>query len=394
MAGSIDTVKGREALKPRHAPYWHKISTGCFLGFRKITSDSTGAWLARYRLEDTGAQKLHSLGKFEELPPTERFGAASKAASKWFEHMGQGGSAGALTVREACENYVEHLRGAKPSTNAADDADGRFKRWVYPNAKLAGTPLQKLTQGQVTAWRNALAKTRAMHQDKSKEPTRERSSSSLNRDMATLRAALNLALEDGHCTSDHAWAKKLKTIKGATGRRDIYLDLDQRRALIAKCAPDIGALLRALSLIPLRPGAIASLVVGNFDKRLSMLTVGKDKSGKDRRITLPPVTAKLFAEQCKNKLPTAPIFTRADGKAWNKDSWKGPFKEAAAAAGLPPTATAYVLRHSVITDLISLHRVDLLTVAQLSGTSLEMIDKHYGHLLQKHGAEGLARLAL
>ena len=394
MATKIDTVSAREKLKVRREPYWHRVAKGVAVGYRKMTPAPGGAWVARMLDDATGKQKYHSLGNFSDLIDSLRFDAAQAAAHAWFTHMGQGGSTDMVTVRQACEDYVEHLRTERRKPAAADDAEGRFKRWVYSNAKLSGTPMQKLTAAQVGAWRSALAKTKAMHQDKTKESTRERSSSSLNRDMATFKAGLNLARENGHCTTDQPWKVKLKTIKGATGRRDVYLDADQRRALIANAAPDLAALLRALSLIPLRPGAIASLVAGNFDKRLATLTIGKDKAGQDRRITLPPATAAFFAEQCKDKLPNAPLLTQASGRAWNKDAWKDPFKAAALAAKLPPAATAYTLRHSVITDLIALHRLDLLTVAQLSGTSLEMIDQHYGHLLQQHGADALALLAL
>ena len=48
------------------------------------------------------------------------------------------------------------------------------------------------------------------------------------------------------------------------------------------------------------------------------------------------------------------------------------------AAHLPDTATTYALRHSTITDLIALYKLESMTVAQLSGTSLVMIEKHYG----------------
>jgi integrase len=61
---------------------------------------------------------------------------------------------------------------------------------------------------------------------------------------------------------------------------------------------------------------------------------------------------------------------------------------------LPNDAVTYNLRHSAITDLVALHRLDTMTVAQLSGTSVSMIDKHYGHLLQDHAAVGLGKLAL
>ena len=195
-------------------------------------------------------------------------------------------------------------------------------------------------------------------------------------------------------TNDSAWKYKLLPIKNATGRRDCYLDINQRRALIAHAPADLAWLVRAMALIPLRPGAVAALTVGNFDKRLCVLTVGKDKVGQDRKITLPASTAAFFSALSNDKLPGAPLCARANGAMWDKDSWKYPFKEAVIAAGLPPSATAYALRHSTITDLISIHRLDVLTVAVLSGTSISMIEKHYGHLLHDRAATGLAALAL
>ncbi len=82
----------------------------------------------------------------------------------------------------------------------------------------------------------------------------------------------------------------------------------------------------------------------------------------------------------KDKLPAASIFARTGGAAWNKDAWKYSIEDAVEAAGLPGAVAAYTLRHSVITDLIRA-RLRILTVAQLSGTSVAIIEKHYGHLV-------------
>ena len=84
---------------------------------------------------------------------------------------------------------------------------------------------------------------------------------------------------------------------------------------------------------------------------------------------------------------------QADGRAWNKDAWKHPIKDAARAASLPASVTAYTLRHSTITDLV-VGGLDLLTVAQISGTSVRMIERHYGHLRADRAAAALAALAL
>jgi len=123
------------------------------------------------------------------------------------------------------------------------------------------------------------------------------------------------------------------------------------------------------------------------------LVIARDKTGAGRRLLLPAQTVALFKEMVRSKHPAAPLFSRADGVPWNKDSWKWPIKEAAQAAGLPAGATAYTLRHSTITDLVT-GGLDLLTVAQVSGTSVAMIEKHYGHLQRERAAQALASLAL
>ena len=105
------------------------------------------------------------------------------------------------------------------------------------------------------------------------------------------------------------------------------------------------------------------------------------------------MTAAFFEAAFKDKLPTAPVLSLADGKAWSKDAWKWPIKAAAEAALLPDGTTAYTLRHSVISDLVH-DGLDLLTVAQISGTSVAMIERHYGHLRSDVAAGALARLAL
>ena len=393
MATKIDTVDSRSKLKPRHEPYWARISAGCHLGFRKVASTSTGTWTAKASDSD-GVRRVRSLGEYDELPQSQRFDAARRAAQDWFDHLGKGGTVEAVTVRKACEQYVDHVRadrGDKP----ADDMAMRFKRWVYGERNLADLDLSKLTKTRTETWRKAMAKKPVtVNRDDRAEPlTRPRAASSVNRDMAALRAALNFAHDAGHVTTDMAWRVALRPTKNADGSRDAYLDRAQRRALIDKAPADVAALLRGLSLVPLRPGALAALNAGSLDKRLGVLTIGKDKSGRDRKIKLPEATAAFFALQATDKLPAAPLLARADGRRWDKDSWKWPIKAAAADAGLPPAITCYAMRHSVITDLVT-GGLDLLTVAQLSGTSVAMIEKHYGHLRADHAAAALATLAL
>lgn len=383
MATRIDTVGSREKLKPRREPYWHRLRKGCFVGFRKMSSRGSG-WIAR-----DGEKRYHALGDFGGMADHLRFDAAVKAAFQWFDHMEKSGGADPATVRVACARYVEHLKLVK-TAKAAKDVEQRFDNYVLNEKKFADTLLSKLTPAQMATWREALI---ARPTTSGGNRGQRRSDSTLNRDMTPFRAALNLAFEDGLVTTDFAWRSKLKPIKGADKSRDLYLDRGQRQTFLKNAPADLGAFVRGMCQVPLRPGAVAALNAGGWDRRLKVLKLGKDKSGKDRRIKMPDAAAEHFDQATKDKLPTAPMFARFDGKRWDKDAWKGPIKETVKAAGLPSGTTAYTFRHSVITDLV-VEGVDLLTVAQISGTSVVMIERHYGHLRDDVASAALARVAV
>ena len=389
---TLTSVTARDKLKVQREPHWMKLNSGAYLGFRKMTAGSTGAWLARYRTDD-GRQLKLALGEFADSPPSQRFDLAKRAAEQWFAHLDRGGISSAKTVADACRGYVEHVRQRR-SDKPATDLEARYRRWVNgdPFGKIE---LAKLTRQRVSDWRSRLRKAPVkVNRDKREKPLlRERSASSVNRDVTAVRAALNFAHDAAWVTTDVAWRVELRPEKNADRRRDVYLDITQRQALIEAAQPDLRDLIRGLSLIPLRPGALAALTVSHFDQRRSVLTVGKDKAGGDRRIKLPPTTAEWLLELCGGRPSGSPLIPRGDGLPWNKDAWKGPMKRADMDASLPPAATAYALRHSVITDLVT-GGLDLLTVAQLSGTSVAMIERHYGHLRAEHAAAALARLAL
>ena len=255
--------------------------------------------------------------------------------------------------------------------------------------------LDKLRRHHLKAWRKRLEQAPALltRSKKGEKRWKERAKSTVNRDMVPLRAALGMVLMSGAPNTDAAWQEALHPFKGADKRRELYLDRDERRKLIDATGEEARPFVKALCLLPLRPGALAGLTLRDFDKRTRSLTIGKDKNGNPRQISLPQVIADFFADQVKGKLPAAPIFVRAGGEAWNKDAWKYPIKEAVKAAGLPGAASAYTLRHSVITDLIRA-RLPILTVAQLSGTSVAMLEKHYGHLVRDDAEEALASIAV
>lgn len=386
MALDLSKVKARDDLKAQREPHWQRLHAGCFLGYRPSKRGSTGTWIARAYDEDAGKYRLKALGDFGDLPGNERFTAAKREAEKLAELVEAGGEVRAKieTVKDACKEYAK----GRP------EAEKRFGRYVYSDP-IATVKLDKLRRRHVKEWRARLeAQPALVSRRKKGEPVhRKRAASTVNRDMAVFRAALAKVLSPGAPNSEAAWQEALKATPNADGRRTLYLDRSERRKLLEAIDAEAAPFVRALCLLPLRPGALAALTAGDFDKRTSELTIGKDKTGKPRRIQLPQEAAKLLANQAKNKLPGAALLMRANGKAWNKDSWKQPIAAAVAAAGLPGDATAYTLRHSTITDLVSAG-LPLLTIAQISGTSAEMIERHYGHLASDAAVKALGELAL
>lgn len=383
----LSRVKDREALRPRERPYWQRIRPGAFVGYLPSPKGGAGTWRARAYEEDRCAYRFKALGDFAGQPSNERYAAAKREAEAYANLVESGGrpNEDIETVGDACRDYAK----------SATDAEGRFKRHVYDDP-LARVALAKLRRRHLQDWRDRFeAKPSLVSRNKKGVvTTRPRSPASVNRDMAVLRAALNKVLAPGAPNTDAAWQEGLTAHRNADRQRTLYLDKGQRKALLAAIGDEARPFVEALCLLPLRPGAMAALSARDFDRRTAELTIGKDKTGRPRRILLPADTAKLFAAAARDKLPAAPLFMRAtSGKRWDRHTWKLAVAEAVTAAGLPDGATAYTLRHSTITDLV-MAGLPLLAAAQISDTSAEMIERHYGHLDRDTAREALAGLAL
>ena len=382
----LSRVKDRQALLGRREPHWQRLHTGCFVGYRPSTSKVGGTWIARAYDADRLSYRLKTLGDLGSLPPRERFQAAKGAAEEFARMVEAGGFVEDRleTVEDACRRYAV----------GREDVQGRFQRHVYGDP-IAKMKLVRLRRHHLYEWRRRLEQTPAMVTRRKKGPNkyRPRAPASVNRDMAMIRAALNRVLAPGTPDSEAAWQEALRPIRNAGRQRTLYLDKQQRRSLLQKVEASAEPFVRALCLLPLRPGAVAQLTAGDFDVRTSELTIGKDKSGKPRRILIPREVARLFASQAKGKPSAAPLIARPNGKPWDRSSWKLPIAKAAREAELPAAATAYTLRHSTITDLVN-GGLPLLTVAQISDTSVEMIERHYGHLCRHAAVEALSALAL
>ena len=370
MSVEIHLSSIRKGLKPRREPYWGApIARGEFIGFRKLDAES-GTWIARMRNEG-GHQVYRSLGRVSEAFD---FDKAKEAARLWFKLRESGISDDVLTVADACRQYVEDRKREKGAATA-HDAEMRFKRTIYDNP-IGARALAKLRAPHIKVWRHEL----------------KLSPASSNRNLAVLKAALNLAVRNRQVPreAEQEW-RDVPPFKVMNNRRTIYLDIGQRRALLAECTGAARNLFEAAALTGARPGELTNAARGQFDARTSSMTfIGKTGS---RTVPLSPAAMVLFKRLAKSKLPAARLFTRDDGKPWAHSDWDKILREAATRAKLPEGTCLYTLRHSFITTAI-IEGMATLDVARLVGTSVAMIDKHYGHLVHSAARERLAKVKI
>jgi site-specific recombinase XerD len=363
MANALHKIKVQTGLQPRREPYWGApLADDLTLGFRKIDA-VRATWIARRRKESRpqrgeGRYSYKSLG-----PVTERndYEAAREAALKWREAADAGVTEEVVTVADACREYVDHLRTEK-GQESARDAEARFDRTVY-GKPFGAITVAKLRTPRIKEWRDDL----------------DLSKGSANRTLTALKAALNLAVTNRRVVPAVAreWAD-VKAYKDATKRRTLFLDLKQRRRLVEHAQGALQDLVEAVALTGARAGELTKASRAQFDQRLKTMTFN-GKTG-SRTVPLSDAAVVVFKRVGKGKLPNAPLFTRDDGKAWAHSDWDELVRAAAESAKLPKGTCLYTLRHSFITQAIT-DGMTTLDVARLCGTSVGMIEKHYGHLV-------------
>jgi integrase len=361
----------RNQLKPRREPYWAApLARGQHVGLRKIDS-TNAAWIARYR-DDEGQRHYKALGL---LTPQFDFERAAEAAKEFFKSKVDGIQTNEVkTVTDACRAYVTERRSSK-SEVCAHDGEKRFERTVY-DSSFGGVALVKLRAAKIRAWRDGLGL----------------SPGSVNRTLTALKAALNLAVRERQVSADIAIEWKLvKPLPGGNKRRDLFLDLKQRRALLKTAKGAIRILIEGVALTGARAGELVNATTSQFDSRTKSMTfIGKTGS---RTVPLSPSAVSLFKQLANDKAPTDRLFVRDDGKPWAHSDWDELVRNAAAAAELPTGTCLYTLRHSFITEALT-KGLSTLDVARLTGTSVMMIEKHYGHLVASAARQRLAMVAM
>ena len=369
----LNTVHKRRQLKPRKWPYWQPVGKGKAVGFYRTTDG--GTWRARIRTPE-GKQLFEVLGGDLE----SEYDDMLVEAQKWFD-LALTLEDARYTVKQAVADYVAHLKVEK-GEKAAQHVKQRLEKHLVP--KHGEVELPKLTTRQLKTWRDGLVRVSDDADDVRK------SKDSANRVLSMAKAALNLAFRSGLVNSDTAW-KRVPAFKDVGEARKLFLTDKQVRALLDHAKGGLRSLLRAGVLTGARYGELTAARVHDLDVINGSLRLTGKTGTRDAYLSDDALT--FFKELAKDKLPNAWLLTRDDGEPWGKSHQDRPIKEAVKAAKLPPETVFYSLRHYHISKAL-LAGISPQVVAENCGTSVRMIEKHYGKFMPKDRRAMLNQVAL
>jgi integrase len=174
---------------------------------------------------------------------------------------------------------------------------------------------------------------------------------------------------------------------GGVAARVTLINRAQHEALLArlgrrKNGRAVLGLLEVLWQTGARPGEVARATAAHVDweRRTIVLERHKTsrKTGKVRTIYLNPQAFEVVRRAAAEH-PKGPLFPTRTGLVYRDKTLSNRFADARNALGLPRDITPYSYRHAYATDWLRSGK-PVAILAELLGTSIAMIEKHYGHL--------------
>lgn len=395
----LNTRTSRVSLVVRREPYWHVISTGCAIGYRK--GAKAGTWIARFR-DESGKQNYEAIGAADDSRDADgtsclSFAQAQEKARTFFSRKGRGEEVakGPYTTTMALDDYFKarERRGSKGLKADKYAANAR----IVP--ELGNIQIGRLSSARIRDWHFDLAtgpkliRTRkfasqqAVSMVEATDPDAVRARrSTANRVLTILKAALNHAFQEGKVASDEPW-RKVKPFRGVDAAVIRYLTPTDAERLVNACPPDFRNLVRGALLTGCRYGELTRLQVRDFDANARTIVARVTKGEKPRQIALNDEGEALFHQLTAGQPSTSRIFNRADGNEWGASHQQRPLIEASKVASIDPPATFHTLRHTYA-SLLAMAGVPMgVIAAQLGHSDTRMTEKHYAHLAPSYVAD-------
>jgi integrase len=303
-AGTLETRSARLRLPIDVKPVFVKLAIGIFLGYRRNHTD--GSWVVR-----ATAGKGHYWTKLFATADDYREADGDEVMTFWQAQErarelaraedGEPVETTPLSLDEALDDYAADLR-----IRDGDPGNAARVRAHLPE-RLLRLAVAGLRPRDLTKWRDGL--------------TRDLAPASVNRTLAALKAALNLAAKkDERIRNRGAWENNLEQLRDAETARNVILDDDQVRAIIAAGHADsreLGLYIQTAAETGARSSQLAALDVFDFqDGPLPRLMMPSSKKGKgkkkiQRRPTpISPDLAQRLRAAIADRPRTAPLLVK------------------------------------------------------------------------------------
>jgi integrase len=387
----------REALAPRHSPYFKLLQYCRHIGIH-VSPSGRVSWVARVRRKD-GGYTQRQLGcstgiDFEEAKNLAEAWFANSSISKIAAEPYQIGSKQSLsvcpigpvlTVGSALASYLDwkKIAGRKSYFETLVSLTNYY---IVP--RLASVPLEDFNGKHFSEFCLEVLEmppkrgrfdpiTRNKLSDLSEEDLRKRKKT-LNAIISILKGTFLLAWERGDLQTDFP-IRCLKRLPNVDRPRVIFLDRAECRALLKACDDDFSKLVKAALYTGCRSNELRKMIVGDFKPRSAAVYVSSAKGVRQRYVFLPPEGREFFLMLATGRTSSENLFIKRNGSAWGTE-YKSRFQIARRTAGLPETLTFHGLRHTYASQLIQ-GGASLLTVAeQLGHANVQTVSTTYGHL--------------
>jgi integrase len=384
VKSKLSSRSARLALAVRRKPYdYTSIAPGVSLGYRR--TQGAGTWVLR-TADGKGGASISRIASADDLADADGeevldFWQACERAR--VRARGGHGAGAQVTWAKALDDYEADLEARAADTVNAS----RVRRHLTP--ALSGKLVASLTAVELRRWRDGLIE-------------KGLARGSVLRTIKSAAAALNHAADlNPRITNRQAWKTAF------AGLTDTYQpvsrvigDADVLKLVAAAYALDanFGLLVDVLASTGTRLSQAIALQVGDLQENgTARLLMPSSRKGRGRKpskkpVPIPASLARKLAA-AGERAPDAPLLTRPNGRAWDRDGRPRPamlFGEIAAACGIE--CTAYSLRHaSIVRSLI--RGVPIRITAQVHDTSVAMIEKTYSAYILDH-ADTVARRGL
>ena len=372
----IETREARKRLKVRKEPYWRQVHQGLAIGYYRGVK--SGSWHVRRTVD--GRKVYQRIARADDYSDSDggsilSYGEAVKRAMT-ADKAKPATPEGKYTVKEAVNDYLIDLSARSP--RGYRDAELRLEHHVIP--KLGKRAVAALTREQIRRWHQAIAAA-----DSNDADSHRRRRVTANRNLAALKAVLNLAYYEGKVSERGAW-DRVKPFKNVDQPRQRFLTMAEVRKLLRKLPDDLSRLAQAAVLTGGRYGELAALTSGDFDSEAGTIGFRETKAGRIRYTPLTDEGVMAFDEWTAGKARDALVFARDNGEPWKKSDQIRPVRAASADAKLDSAVTFHDLRRTY-GALLARAGVSLQVIAAAMGhADQRMTERHYAHLQPDHVA--------